>query len=398
MRSSSPSLFQSLTKGIRDQGAKVVDIGLATTPMLYFSVIQYGLDGGINITGSHTPQYHNGFKLVREKAIPISGDSGIEDIKRLTEADFKSKKVGKISKKNVLKSYIKNALKFVDKKSIKPLKIVIDTGNGMAGLVVPSLFKKLKCQIVPLYFELDGSFPNHIPNPMVPENLIDLQKKVVMEKADLGIALDGDADRIAFVDEKGQAISSDLITALVAKTLLRTNHGQKILYDLRSSWAVREEIAASGGIPIISRVGHSLIKEKMRQDNILFAGELSAHYYLKENRFIESPFIIALKLLEIISAENKLISEITQPLKRYFSSGEINFEVEDKVKKLKEIEKHYQDAKNIFHLDGLSVEYSDWWFNLRPSNTENLLRLNLEAKNKELLEQKKKELSALIQN
>ena len=397
MRLSSPKLFKALTDGITAEGANVINIGLATTPMLYFSTVRYGFDGGINITGSHTPGDSNGFKLVREKAIPISQETGIQEIKKIVMEDkFEKKPLGKISKKKILTDYINNALHSIDGQAIKELKIVIDTGNGMGGLVIPPLFKKLKCQIVPLYFELDGSFPHHIPNPLIAENLVDLQKEVSKNQADLGIALDGDADRVIFVDEKGKIISGDLITVLLARKLLKNNPGEKILYDVRSSCVVKEEIEKSGGVPIIFRVGHSFIKEKMRKANILFAGELSGHYYLRENYYIESPLIIILKVLEMLSEAEKPFSEIIQSLRRFFASGELNFKVQDKEKALKKIEERYQDAKNIFHLDGLSVEYENWWFNVRPSNTEDLLRLNLEAVTKELMEVKKKELTALI--
>jgi phosphomannomutase len=398
MRLSSPILFRFLTKGILDEGANVADIDLSTTPMLYFGVARYGFDGGINITGSHIPGDSNGFKLVRKKAVPISGETGIQEIKKIVMECQLEKPVmrGKISQKNILNDYIENALNFVDRKAIKKLKIVVDTGNGMGGTVASPLFKKLKCQIIPLYFELDGSFPHHIPNPLVPENLVDLQKKVLEKKADLGIALDGDADRVMFIDNQGKAISGDFITAFLAKSLLKNNPGEKILYDVRSSWVVKEEIEKNGGMPVVFRVGHSFIKEKMRKDNILFAGELSGHYYLRDNYFIESPLIIILKIIEILSKAGKTFSEIIRPLRRYFSSGEINFRIKNPEKAMKKLEEKYQDAKNIFHLDGLSVEYENWWFNIRLSNTENLLRLNLEAKTKELMEEKKKELSSFL--
>lgn len=399
MRLSSPALFKALIEGIAIEGANIINIGLATTPMLYFAVAHYNFDGGINVTGSHIPKDYNGFKFVREKAIPVSEDTGLREIEELAMQDrFEQNKPGEILTKNILNDYVNHSLIFSDTDLIKGLKIVIDTGNGMGGLVIDNLFEKLKCNITPLYFELDGSFPNHAPDPLVPENLIDLQKKVLEINADLGIALDGDADRVVFVDEKGKVVTADLITALIAKLLLRQNSGEKIIYDLRSSWVVKEEIEKAGGVPVIYRVGHSFIKEKMRKENILFAGELSGHYYLRENYFIESPLIVILKILEDISAENKPFSKIIQPLKRYFASGEINFQVEDKKKKIGEIEEAYRDAKNTYHLDGLSIEYDDWWFNLRPSNTENLLRLNLEAKTKELMEKKKKGIIRIIEN
>ena len=397
MRSSSPILFKSLVKGIIEQGANVIDLGLTATPMLYFGVAYHGFDGGINITGSHIPGDSNGFKFVREKAIPLSEKSGLGELKRtVMENKLRKKTEGKVLKKDILNDYINNALRFLKRGAVKKLKIVVDTGNGMGGLIIPHLFKEINCRIIPLYFELNGSFPHHIPNPLIPENLFALQKKVLEKRANLGIALDGDADRVVFIDEKGRTISGDLITALLAKALLKDNPGEKILYDLRSSRVVKEEIKKSGGIPIIFRVGHSFIKEKMREENILFAGELSGHDYLRENYFIESPLVVILKVLEVLSEKDKPLSEIIQPFKRYFASGEINCKVRDKEKELKKLEERYQDAKNIFHLDGLSVEYENWWFNVRPSNTEELLRLNLETKSKELMEEKKKEIVQVI--
>ncbi|MFC1789624.1 phosphomannomutase/phosphoglucomutase [Patescibacteria group bacterium] len=397
MRLSSPSLSKAIIEGIIKGGADVIDVGLSTTPMTYFGVVAYSFDGGISVTGSHIPKDYNGFKLVREKATPISEKSGIKDIKKLAmEGSFVEKPLGKISKKKILNDYINHSLRF-KKEKINNLKIVVDAGNAMGGLILPIFFKKIKCEIIPLYFKLDGSFPNHPPDPLEPKNLIDLQKKMLEVGADLGIALDGDADRVFFIDEKREIIGADFVTALIAKVLLKNNFGEKILYDLRSSLTVKEEIQTNNGIPIISRVGHSFIKEKMRKNNILFGGETSGHYYLRENYFIESTLIVILKVLEIISQEGKPFSEIIQPLKRYFSSGEINFQVKNKEKKINLIREKYKSAKNIYNLDGLSVENEDWWFNVRPSNTENFLRLNLEAKTKELMEEKKKELSALIE-
>lgn len=404
VRLSSPKLFESLSQGIMDQGADVIHIGLSTTPMMYFSTIKLGADAGINITASHNPKEYNGFKLVRRQAVPISSETGIYEIQELVEKNkfSKPKKKGKLMKQEMLNQYINNALSFVDVEKIKYLKICVDTANAMGGLIIPKLFGKLPCELVPLFMDMDGTFPNHEPNPLKEETLEELKKSVVKEKADLGIGLDGDADRIIFVDEKAQVIPGDIMTALLSKMIL-SKHPKtpkaKILYDLRSSWVVKEEIEKHGGKAIEFRVGHSFIKEKMRTESIEFAGEVSGHYYLKQNHYIESPMIIILYLLEFLSKEKekKNLSEIIEPLKKYFPSGEINFKVKNKEATMKKVEKEFKDAKRISHMDGLKVEYKDFWFNLRPSNTEPLIRLNIEAKTKPKMEEMRSEISLMIQ-
>lgn len=399
MRLSSPALFKALTKGITEQGANVIDIGIATTPMMYFSVAHYGFDAGISITASHNPKEYNGFKLVGKKAVPVSGETGIAEIKRLVEKnDFnESAKKGKITKKEVLKDYVKHTLKFVDVKKIKSFRIVVDAGNATASVVVPELFKHTKCEIIPLYFELDGTFPNHAPNPLESKNLVDLQKKIMAEKADLGIACDGDVDRLFFVDEKGQPVPAEFITALMAKILLSKKPNEKILYDVRSSWIVKEEIEKNKGKAGMCRVGHSLIKSQMRKENALFAGEVSAHYFMRDNYFFEAPFIVTLNILKLLSDENKTLSALIAPLKRYYKIEETNFVVKDKTAKMKELEKLFSDGK-ISHLDGIRIDYDDWWFNVRPSNTEPLLRLNLEAKTKQKMEEMAKKIADIIRH
>jgi len=397
-RLSFPSLFKSLVKGLLEEGAEVIDIGLSTTPMLYFSVAHFKFDGGIQISASHLSAEWNGFKLVREKAIPISEKTGIEEIRNLVLAgDFKRKKGGRILRKEVLKEYIGFNLKNFDLKAIKPLKIVIDTANAIPGILVPEIFKKPNCKIYHLFAKLDGSFPNHNPDPLIKENLRFLQKEVRDKKADLGVAFDGDGDRIIFVDEKGGVISGDLITSLMAKLILTKNRGQKILYDIRSSNIVREIIKKEKGVPIISRIGHSFIKEKMRKEDIIFGGEFSGHYYLKEHYFCEAPIFVLLKILETRAKTKKTLSELIQPFKKYFHSGEINFEVENKTKILKALEREYKEGK-ICRLDGLRIDFKNWWFLARPSQTEPLLRMVLETKTKKLLEKKKKELIGLIKS
>jgi len=403
-RLSSPVLFKALTKGIIDQGGSIIDIGLAITPMLYFTVAHFKFDGGINITASHLPSEYNGFKLVREKAIPISSETGLEEIKKLAikEKFLKLKeKKGKILRKNIISDYLDFNLKDFKIPTFKSLKLVIDTANAVPGILTPHLKKRIPAQIYPLFEKLDGNFPNHNPDPLIKENLKSLQKEVKNKKVDLGVAFDGDGDRIIFVDEKAQVISGDLVTALISKILLKERMAgrwrpkKKILYDIRSSNIVPETIKKSGGIPIPYRIGHALIKEKMRSQNIFFAGELSGHYYHKSHYFCETPLFVLFGILEEISKSGKDLSELIKPFKRYFHTGEINFKVKDKEKTLKLIERKFKNGQ-ISHLDGLRINFKDWWFLARPSGTEDLLRLTIEAKTKKLMLQKKKELSSLI--
>jgi phosphomannomutase len=396
-RLSSPQLFNALTKGIIDQGANAIDIGLATTPMLYFAVAHFKFDGGVEISASHNPPEYNGFKLVRENAIPISQKTGLKKIKtlikNLSRLDYRSR--GRVIKKRILRDYLKFNLKSVDIKKLKPIKIAIDTANAVPAILVSEISKKIPGRVYPLFLKLDGNFPNHPPDPLVKENLRTLQKKVKLRQADLGVAFDGDGDRIIFVDEKGEIISGDLITAFLSSLILAENPGAKILYDVRSSRIVKEVIKKGGGRALVWKVGHSLIKEKMRREDVIFAGEFSGHYYHKEHYFSEAPLFVLFKILEAISKTKKNLSELIQPLKKYFSSGEINFKVKNKKKILEFLERKYKDGK-ISHLDGLRVDFKDWWFLVRPSGTEDLLRLLIEAETKELMKKKKKELIRAI--
>lgn len=396
-RLSSPSLFRALTRGIIDQGANIIDIGLAITPMLYFAVAHFKYDGGVSITASHNPAQYNGFKFVREKAIPISEKTGLKEIKKLALAGkFKIKRKGKVLRKKVLKEYIAFNLKDFDLEAIKPLKIVIDTANAVPGIVVPEFFKKTNCKIYHLYPKLDGAFPNHLPSPHEEKNLKGLKREVLKKKADLGIAFDGDGDRIIFVDEKGRMIRGDFITALMVSLVLRENPGEKVLCDVRSSNIVRDAVKEGGGKVVIGRIGHSFIKERMRKENIIFQGELNGHYYLREHYFCEAPFFAIFKILEEISERGRSISELVKPFRKYFHSGEINFEVKDKKKVLKTLENKFSRGGKVLKIDGLRIDHPDWWFNARPSHTEPVLRLVVEAKTKKLMEKKKKELIALI--
>lgn len=395
-RFSSPSIFQSLTKGILQQGGDVVDIGLATTPMLYFAVAYFNFDAGINITASHNPSKYNGFKIVREKAIPVSEQSGLNEIKKLIlEGKFNSSKKGKIVRKKILKEYLDFNLKDFNFKTIKPLKIIIDTANAVPGIIISNLFKKTGIKVFHLFSKLDSSFPNHEPNPIVKKNLKVICQAVKTKKANLGVAFDGDGDRVVFIDEKGKMVSGDLITALMAQLILEEKPKEKIFYDIRSSNIVREVIKKSGGVPIMGRIGHSLIKERMRKEDIIFGGELSGHYYLKNHYFSDAPIFVLFKILEKISKTDKAFSEIIKPYQKYFSSEEINFKIKNKKKILELLENRFKRGK-ILKIDGLRVDFSDWWFLARPSGTEDLLRLNIEAKTKKIMEKKKKELSLFI--
>ena len=403
MRLSGEKLFKAAAQGIVDGGADVIDVGMVSTPLAYFAIADYGHEGGIIISASHNPSKYNGFKICRERAIPISGETGLLEIKHLVEkGKFEKKPSGQLIRTDVLDDYVSKILSLIDKrrwKDAKRLKIVADFGNGMGAKTLSNIFKTLGVKMLTIYSEPDGSFPNHEPNPLKEENLKTLKKLVLKEKADFGLALDGDADRVGFVDEKGETVTGDIITALLSKEILKDNPGAKIIYDLRSSRATAEEIQKAGGIPIEYKVGHALIKEKMRKEGVVFAGELSMHFYFRDFYGVENSDLAILKIAELVLVEKKSLSELARPIKRYFHTGEINFEVKDKEGKIKKIEEKYwalQSAK-VSHLDGLKVEFSDWWFSLRASNTEPLLRLNLEAKTKKLMEEKKKEIVGLIQ-
>jgi len=397
MRVSSPQLAQAVMHGIMDQGADVVDLDLTTTDELYFAVGKFEYPAGIMITASHNPAHYNGMKVCREQAIALSADSGLKDIRDLAiSGSFPTpERTGKTIRRDITNDYVKHVLSFIDTSKIRPLKIAIDAGNGMAGMIVPKVFAHLPCEIIPLYFELDGRFPHHQASPMEPENMVDLQRAVREYHTDLGAAFDGDADRMFIVDEHANLIGGDIVTALVALNLLRKRPGSTILYNAICSRSVPELIARAGGHPIRSRVGHSFIKAQMREEGAIFAGEHSGHFYLRDNWYADSGLIAFLIVLELICTENKPVSKLIAPLDTRFRSGEINFAVNDIPGTLQRVEEYYADAQ-IDHLDGLTVSYPAWWFNLRPSNTEGLLRLNLEADTPELMAEKRDEVVKLI--
>jgi len=397
MRLSSQPLFEAFARGATAQGADVVDLGLTSTDELYFAVGNYGYSAGAMITASHNPKEYNGFKLCRKDAIPLSGDTGVFAIRDMLArgAFSRAPKPGRIVRRNPLPDFVDHCLSLIDPSALKPLTVVIDAGNGMAGRIVPAIFERLPVRVVPLYFDLDGDFPNHPASPIEPENMADLQAAVRERKPDLGAAFDGDADRVFITDERGELVGGDMVTALVAQMLLRKHRGEAILYNLICSRGVPEIIERNGGEPVRTRVGHSHIKAIMRERNALFGGEHSGHFYFRDHYFADSGLIALLVVLELVSRENKPISKLLEPIDRRYRSGEINSRVDDIPGKLAELESRYAGAA-IDHLDGVTIQYADWWCNVRPSNTEPLLRLNVEADSAELLAGRLDELLAII--
>ncbi|HTK07582.1 MAG TPA: phosphomannomutase/phosphoglucomutase [Ktedonobacteraceae bacterium] len=399
MRLSSPQIAAALIRGITDQGVDVVDLGLTTTDGLYFAVGKFNYPAGAMITASHNPGKYNGVKFCRAQAAPISLDTGLAEIRDLAvSGNFaESQHKGQVVERTITDDYVKHALSFIDVSKIKPLKVVIDAGNGMAGMMMPHVFKHLPCELVPLYFELDGRFPNHPASPIEPENMEAVQKKVRETGADLGAAFDGDADRMFPVDEHGYLVDGSQVTEIVANSLLRKQPGATILYNLIVSKSVPELVKQLGGTAVRTRVGHSFIKAEMRKRNAIFGGEHSGHFYFRDNWFADSGLIALLITLELVSSEDKPLSEIIKPLDKGYRSGEINSTIADARSKLKGLEEQFgQGAQSVDHMDGLTVDYGSWWFNVRSSNTEPLLRLNVEASEKALMEQKRDELLAFI--
>ena len=399
MRLSSPNLKIALIKGLKEAGVDVVDLGLISTPSFYFAVGHYNYSGGIMISASHNPKEWNGFKLVRSQAIPISKETGINFIsKEILEKKLSpSKTLGKIYRnKKVLKDELKEDLKSVNLKKIKHFKIVVDTANGMGATYLKTLFSKLPVKLIPLNFKLDGSFPIHEANPSKEENLKELEKVVQKEKADLGITTDGDGDRIFFVDNTGKTINPAIIRGLLSKLFLEDKPHSKIGYDVRPGKITSDLIIENGGQAILTQVGHSLIKEQMLKENIYFAGESSGHFYLQGLAgCFEYPMIMILKLLVLFSTIPGNIADYIKQYEKYYSSGEINRKVDDKELIFKKIKEKYSQGK-ITELDGVSVNYPSFWFNVRASNTEPLIRLNLEAISPEIMAQKRDEVLSLI--
>ncbi|MDQ4142765.1 MAG: phosphomannomutase/phosphoglucomutase [Actinomycetota bacterium] len=396
MRTSSPQLSAAFAEGAAAAGCDVVDLGLLSTDGLYFASGLLDVPAAM-FTASHNPARYNGIKLCRAQAAPIGSDSGMAEIRAFAEQDEQppSPDPGTISTQDVLEDYAAHCRRFIGLDGLSPLKIAVDAGNGMAGKTVPIVFGDLPFEIVPLFFELDGTFPNHPANPIELENLVDLQRVVLEEGCVAGLAFDGDADRVFLIDEKAQPVSGSLTTALVADRLLKKNPGETVLYNLICSWTVPEVIEENGGRPIRTRVGHSFIKAVMAETGAIFGGEHSGHYYFRDNFRADSGMIAALLILEALSEAGRPLSELLAPFQRYSASGEINSEVRDQLAAIEKLSLAYAEGKQD-RTDGLTVEFQDWWFNCRASNTEPLLRLNLEARTEELMQERRDEVLALI--
>ena len=400
MRLSSPTMHEAFVGGAAEAGADVVDVGLIGTEMLYYAVGELGLDGGATITASHNPKEYTGVKIVRRGALPVGADSGLLDIRdrALSLQDVSGGQTpGRVEKRDVYPGFVDKVMSFVDPSAVSPLRVVIDAANGMAGAMLPPILERLPVDAVRCFFEPDGSFPNHEPNPLLPENRKFIVAKVKEEGADLGIAFDGDADRCFFVDDTGEFVPGDFVTALLAESMLEKHPGATIIYDVRASWAVRDTVERLGGTPVMSRVGHAFIKLRMREVDAVFAGEVSGHYYFRDFYQADSGTIPALLVLELVSKRGQKLSELLRPLReRYFLTGEINTPVADVALTLQRLKEHFAGQGEISHLDGISITAEDWHLNVRPSNTEPLLRLNLEALDPELRDRKRDEALTVI--
>jgi len=402
MRMSSPTLATAFIAGAREQGAEVIDYGMIATDMIYFAVATDDLDGGAQITASHNPKQYNGCKMVGRGNHPLSGDEGISDIRDMIAGNripAAAATPGGLSQRTILDGYVKHVLSFIDSSIIKPFKVVLDAGCGMAGLAAPELFKALPCTVDKLCFTIDGTFPTHEANPLIEENRSDIVARVKETRAEIGIAWDGDADRCFFIDEDGEFIPGDFVTALLAEAFLLKDPGATIVYDLRASYAVKDVAARYGGAAVMNRVGHAFFKGRMRELNAVFGGEVTGHYYFRDNFYCDNGFIPALLILELMSKKQQSLKQLLEPLRaKYFISGEINTKMpsmEAMTARIAAIEARYPDAK-MLKLDGVSIEYPEWHFNVRASNTEPLLRLNLEGTTSELMEGKRDEVLSII--
>ena len=401
MRLSSPSMADAVMRGAAEAGADVLDVGLVGTEMVYFAVGELDLEGGIMVTASHNPKEYTGMKIVRRGALPVGGDSGLLDIRAraMSGARHETRPAGTIRQEDIWPRWVDAVLSFIDVDAVKPLRVVIDAANGMAGAMLPPILERLPIDAVRYFFEPDGTFPNHEPNPLLPENREFIVSKVTEERADLGVAFDGDADRCFFVDDTGEFVPGDFVTALLAESLLAKEPGAKILYDVRASWAVPKTIEGAGGIPLVNRVGHAFFKQRMRAEGASFGGEVSGHYYFRDFSQADSGVIPFLLMLELLSKRSEQLSEILRPFReRYFITGELNTPVADVALKLQELKERFGEEGKVSHLDGLSVDAEDWHMNVRPSNTEPLLRLNLEALSPERMERKRDEVLEVIRN
>jgi phosphomannomutase len=400
VRISSPEIATGFIKGAASRGCHVTDIGVASTDMLYYAVARYDLDGGAIITASHNPKEWNGIKMVRKGALALSGDAGIKEVKeailsgRYAEAGDEPPPT--VASRAITDEYARHCLSFIDTGKVPALKAILDTGNGMGAVGAEAIFPQLPLDLVKLYFELDGTFPNHPPDPLEEANRREIIHQVLEEKAGLGIAWDGDADRCFFIDDTGGFVPGDFVTALLGESFCRKEKGATIIYDVRASRAVSDRVAAAGGKALVNRVGHAFIKKRMRDENASFGGEVSGHFYFRDNWYADNGMIPALLMLELLGVEGKKLSEILKPLRdRYHISGEVNSKVADVDAALRRIQERYEDAR-ITTLDGISVDYDDWHFNVRASNTEPLVRLNLEAYDADTMRRRRDEVLALI--
>jgi phosphomannomutase len=402
MRLSGPSMQAEVMRGAADAGADVLDLGMIGTEMLYFAVGELGLDGGIVVTASHNPKEYTGMKIVRRGALPVGGESGLLDVRdrALSGARHRAGTAGTVAPYDIWPAYVDRVMSFVDVSEVRPLRIVIDAANGMAGAMLPPVLARLPVEVVRCFFEPDGSFPNHEPNPLLPQNREFIVAKTLEEGADLGVAFDGDADRCLFVDDTGEFVPGDFATALFAEAVLTKEPGARIIYDVRASWAVPHTIEHAGGVPLVNRVGHSYIKLRMRKEHAALAGEVSGHYYFRDFSQSDTGVVPFLLMLEIVSKAGRPLSELLRPFREtYFITGELNTPVADVALKLQELKERYGgEGGRISHLDGISVDFDDWHFNVRPSNTEPLLRLNLEARSRELMEAKRDEVLDVIRS
>ncbi|HET7567829.1 MAG TPA: phosphomannomutase/phosphoglucomutase, partial [Gaiellaceae bacterium] len=358
-------------------------------------------DGGVMVTASHNPKEYTGMKIVRRGALPVGGESGLLEVRdrALAGPGADAGAAGEIHAYDVWPEYVERVLSFVDVSAVRPLRVVVDAANGMAGTMLPPILERLPVEAIRCFFEPDGSFPNHEPNPLLPENREFIVRRTLEEGADLGVAFDGDADRCFFVDDAGDFVPGDFATALLAEAVLEKEPGAKVIYDVRASWAVPETIERAGGVALVNRVGHAFIKHRMRKEDAAFGGEVSGHYYFREFSQADSGVVPFLLMLELVSKRGRKLSELLAPLReRHFITGEINTPVADVALKLQELKERYAPEGRVSHLDGISVEADDWHFNVRPSNTEPLLRLNLEARSRELMERKRDEVLALIRS
>jgi phosphomannomutase len=399
-RASSPEIAAGFIRGARSEGAEVIDVGTVGTDVLYYAVASADLEGGAIITASHNPKEWNGIKMVRRGALALSGDAGIKEIRDALVAgrfaDAPAVEGPPVRTRTVTEEYARHCLSFIDTARVSPLRAVLDTGNGMGAVGAEAIFKHLPLKPVKLYFELDGTFPNHPPDPLEEANRREIMARVKSEGADIGIAWDGDADRCFFIDDTGAFVPGDFVTALLGEAFCRKEPGARIVYDVRASRAVKDRVEAAGGKALVNRVGHAFFKKRMREEGAVFGGEVSGHFYFRENWFADNGMIPALLVLEMLGREGRKLSAILAPLReRYHISGEINSKVDDTAAAMQRIEARYKDAR-IEKLDGISVDYDDWHFNVRPSNTEPLLRLNLEAYSRKEMERRRDEVLAII--